>query len=50
VPFTLRNIKDHLEDIGSVFAGPRAARHRRAEPRRRSARRRRGPARLVGGL
>ena len=22
MPFTLRNIKDHLEDIGSVFAGP----------------------------
>jgi hypothetical protein len=87
VPFTFRNLKEDLDDLGSRFdgapdlefrlatealeleksglsyqrvppgyvarlrgraGGSRDPRHRRAQSRRGSARRRRGPARLVG--
>jgi hypothetical protein len=82
VPFTLRNLKEDLEDVGSRFDGApdlvfrlatealeleqsglsyqrippgyrfpyghTQTRHRRAQSRQRSARRRRWPARLVG--
>jgi hypothetical protein len=54
VPFTLRNLKEDLEDVGSNFDRAPDLEFRRAtealelDQSGLSARRRRGPARLVG--